>query len=164
MATKVITPDQDAIELDIEIAAPPDRVFKAITDPTQLLKWWGQAGMYHCTNWTADLRPGGQWRCEGVSDKDGSAFNVNGEYLEVDPPRTLSHTWIPSYGSDSKTVVRWELTPSGKGTHLRLNHSGFAGAPESAKGHYDGWIRVLGWMQGFVEKGTTLAERPEPAK
>jgi uncharacterized protein YndB with AHSA1/START domain len=159
MATKPVTPEQDAIDLEVQIAAPPDRVFQAITDPTQLLRWWGQQGMYHTTKWCTDLRPGGQWGCEGVSDKDGSAFHVKGEYLEVDPPRLLIHTWISSWSGDLTTVVRWELEPVAAGTMIRLHHSGFAGAPASAKGHYEGWIRVLGWMQAFVEKGLTVESR-----
>ncbi len=133
MATNAVTPDQDVIALEVQIAAPPEQVFQAITDPSQLLRWWGQRGIYHSTNWCTDQRPGGPWRCEGVSDTDGSAYHVSGQYLEVDPPRLLVHT---------------------------LQHSGFAGAPEGAKAHYEGWQRVLGWMQAFVEKGETVASRP----
>lgn len=159
MATNTVTPDQDAIHLEMQIAAPPDRVFQAITEPTQLLRWWGQPGIYHTTKWCADLHPGGKWSCEGVSDKDGSAFHVKGEYLEVDPPRLLVYTWISSWGGDLKTVVRWELTPAAGGTMVRVRHSGFTGAPESAKGHYEGWTRVLGWMRAFVENGETVQSR-----
>jgi uncharacterized protein YndB with AHSA1/START domain len=164
MATSVVTPDQDAIELEMQIAAPPERVFQAITDPSQLLRWWGQQGMYHGTKWCTDVRPGGQWRCEGVSDADGSGFHVEGEYLEVDPPRLLVYTWISSWCGALKTVVRWQLDPVADGTRIRLHHSGFTGAPESAKGHYAGWQRVLSWMQAFVEKGITVANRPAPTK
>jgi uncharacterized protein YndB with AHSA1/START domain len=35
MATAAVTPDQDAIVAELFIAAPPERVFKAITDPSQ---------------------------------------------------------------------------------------------------------------------------------
>jgi uncharacterized protein YndB with AHSA1/START domain len=160
MATNVVTPDQDAIALEVQIAAPPDRVFQAITDPTQLLRWWGQQGIYHGTKWCTDVRPGGAWRCEGVSDTDGSAYHVSGEYLEVDPPRLLAHTWVASWSGPMKTVVRWELEAAEGGTLIRLHHSGFAGAPAAAKGHYEGWQRVLGWMRAFVEKGETVATRP----
>jgi uncharacterized protein YndB with AHSA1/START domain len=93
MVTVAVTPNQDAVQLEIQIATPPDRVFQALTDPRQLLQWWGQKGMYRGTSWTTDVRPGGQWRSEGVSDTDGSTFNVSGEYLEVDPPGTLAYTW-----------------------------------------------------------------------
>jgi uncharacterized protein YndB with AHSA1/START domain len=120
--------------------------------------------MYHGTKWCTDVRPGGQWRCEGVSDADGSAYHVSGEYLEVDPPRLLTHTWIASWSGPMKTVVRWELEAAAGGTLVRLHHSGFAGAPAVAKGHYDGWLRVLGWMCAFVEKGTAIADRPRPEK
>jgi len=42
MSTVCITPDQDVIVAEIQIAAPPDRVFQAITDPQQVPQWWGQ--------------------------------------------------------------------------------------------------------------------------
>jgi hypothetical protein len=42
---------------------------------------------------------------------DGTSFRVDGEYLEIDPPRLLVHTWTPSLSELSRTVVRWELQP-----------------------------------------------------
>jgi len=59
MATATISPDQDFINAEIFIAAPPERVYQALTDPEQAPRWWGQAGMYRVTGWQADLRPGG---------------------------------------------------------------------------------------------------------
>jgi uncharacterized protein YndB with AHSA1/START domain len=35
MVTAAITPDQDVITAEIFIAAPPERVFQALTDPTR---------------------------------------------------------------------------------------------------------------------------------
>src|SRR6266700_586127 len=109
MATATIAPDQNAVIAEIFIAAPPARVFQAISDPTQLPRWWGQEGLYRVTKSTMDLRPGGKWRSDGMGT-DGNAFYVEGEYLEVDPPRLLVHTWVGSY-DPTKTVVRWELAP-----------------------------------------------------
>lgn len=163
MATATITPDQNVVLAEIFVAAPPARVFQAISDPTQLPKWWGQSGLYHVTKSTMDVRPGGKWRTDGVG-ADGKPFYVEGEYLEVDPPRLLVHTWIGSY-SPEKTVVRWELEPhsvhglhtngprkSGTGTLVRVRQEGFAGNLESATAHSEGWKRVLGWLEAFVEK------------
>lgn len=163
MATATLTPDQNAVLAEIFIAAPPARVFQAISDPNQLPKWWRQEGLYEVTKSTMDLRPGGKWRSEGAG-ADGTAFWVEGEYLEVDPPRRLVHTWVSSYkGVD--TVVYWDLEPepinalhpsgprkSGTGTRVRLRQEGFAGNLESAKGHGEGWKRVLGWLQAFAER------------
>jgi uncharacterized protein YndB with AHSA1/START domain len=120
--------------------------------------------MYHVTKSTMDVRPGGKWRSDGLG-ADGKAFYVEGEYLEVDPPRLLVHTWIGSYTAGQTTIVRWELEPhtvhglhpsgpkkSGTGTLVRVRQEGFAGNFESATAHGDGWKRVLGWLEAFVEK------------
>jgi uncharacterized protein YndB with AHSA1/START domain len=170
MATVAITPDQDAIVGEIFIAAPPARVFQAITDTSQVPLWWGQKGLYRITEWKADLRPGGTWLSVGVG-ADGKPFQVEGEYLEVDPPRRLVHTWRYSWGTQ-KTVVRWELEPqnvhglhpsgprkAGTGTLLKIHHSGFAGDAAGAADHSEGWKRVLGWLLGFAEKGETIDTR-----
>ena len=170
MATATITPDQNAVVAEIFIAAPPARVFEAITDPAQLPRWWGQSALYSVTRSTMDLRPGGKWRSDGVG-KDGKPFYVEGEYLEVDPPRRLVHTWIGSFHPD-KTLVRWELLPqevnalhpngpkkSGTGTLVRLRHEGFGSNIESARSHGDGWTRVMGWLAAYVERGETVDTR-----
>ena len=172
MATAQITPDNDTVVVEVFVAAPPARVFEAISDPKQTAQWWGQKGLYRVTESHSDVRLGGKWSTSGVGD-DGTKFMVQGEYLEVDPPRLLVHTWNPSYKSLPETVVRWELEPHpmhglqahgpqrvGTGTLVRIRHSGFAGNVEQCKGHGDGWARVLGWMRAFVEEGTTVETRP----
>ncbi|HZR66567.1 MAG TPA: SRPBCC domain-containing protein [Terriglobales bacterium] len=171
MATAQVTPDNDVVMAEIFIAAPPARVFEAITDPKQTAQWWGQKGMYRLTNTHADVRLGGKWFSEGVG-QDGKQFRVEGEYIEIDPPRKLVHTWIPSYTSGLKTVVRWELEPRdvhglqhqgparvGMGTLVKIHHSGLAGNEQAARSHGEGWKRVLGWVRGFVEKGETVDTR-----
>src|ERR1700756_3184151 len=105
MANIAITPDQNTIEAEIFVAAPPERVFQALTDPSQMPRWWGQQGMYRITTFEADVRPGGKWSSVGVG-ADGTSFRVDGEYVEVDTPRRLVHTWIPSFSEHAKTVVR----------------------------------------------------------
>jgi uncharacterized protein YndB with AHSA1/START domain len=171
MATSSISPDQDFITAEIFIAAPPARVFQAITDPNQMPRWWGQQDLYTLTECKADLRVGGKWSSVGVG-ADGTPFRSDGEYLEVDPPRRLVHTWIASYRGPGKTIVRWELEPqsvhglhgrgpqrAGTGTLLRIRHEGFAGDPESAASHSEGWKRVMGWLLVFIEKGETVDSR-----
>ena len=114
-ATMNVTPDQDAIVSEIYIAAPPERVFQALVDPEQVVQWWGQIGVYECTQFEADLRAGGRWRSAGVGP-DGGSFEVTGEVLEVQPPRLLVCTWVASWTRDVKTIVRWELEPTNEGT------------------------------------------------
>jgi uncharacterized protein YndB with AHSA1/START domain len=40
MTTTIVTPDQDAIVSEIQIAAPPERVFRAISDAGELQLWF----------------------------------------------------------------------------------------------------------------------------
>jgi hypothetical protein len=80
---------------------------------------------------------------------------------------------LESHYSDlPETVVRWELEPRevhglqhsgparvGIGTVVKIRHSGFAGNIAQAQRHSEGWMRVLGWMQAFVEEGETVETR-----
>ncbi len=162
MATSQFTPDADAIVAEIHIAAPPERVFQALVDPQQVLKWWGQRGVYRSTEFHNDLRPGGKWRTAGVN-AEGRDFEASGEYLEIDSPRLLVYSWVASWTGDAKTTVCWELHPDKKGTLVRLRHYGLSAYPELAKS-YSGWPRMLGWLQAYVERGQTVDDRnPAPA-
>ena len=50
----------DAIVLEITIQAPAARVFEALVDPAQRMKWWSREGRFETTNVESDLRPGGR--------------------------------------------------------------------------------------------------------
>ncbi|HUK46889.1 MAG TPA: SRPBCC domain-containing protein [Terriglobales bacterium] len=165
MATANLTPDNDAIVAEVFIAAPPARVFEAIADPKQLTQWWGKKGVFRVVESKYDLRPGGKWSYEGLGPNEGP-FHMEGEYLEVDPPRLLVQTRRADWVGDFETIVRWELEPRevhglhGSGTHkvgtgtlVRVRHSGFAGHREQARAHHQGWSAGLDWLKAFVEKG-----------
>ncbi|MFZ0770002.1 MAG: SRPBCC domain-containing protein [Candidatus Sulfotelmatobacter sp.] len=158
MAAVAITPDQDVVSCEMFIAAPPARVFQALTDPRQMLQWWGQKEMYRTTKFETDVRVHGKWMSAGVS-ATGETFQVSGEYLEVDPPRLLVYTWLATWTGALQTTVRWELESHNGGTLVKIHHSGFAGHADAAQSHGQGWERVLSWMQAFVEKGETIDTR-----
>ncbi len=157
MATSKVTPDGDGIISQIHIVASPERVFEALVDPRQVVQWWGQVGVYRCTESHYDLRVGGKWRNAGL-DGQGHGFEISGECLEVDPPRLLVLSWVATWTGNAKTVVRWELEPTGVGTLVRIRHSGFAAHPELAAS-YRGWPRMLGWLQALLERGETVDDR-----
>ena len=157
MAALPHTPIPDAIEAEVFIAATPQRVFQALVEPQQVLAWWGQAGIYRCTEFEGDLRVGGKWRTAGVS-REKDPFVVTGEYLVIESPRVLVYSWVASWTGDAKTTVRWELESENKGTRVRLRHTGLAAYPEIAQA-YQGWPRMLSWLQAFMEKGETVAMR-----
>lgn len=147
----------DAIVSEIFIAAQPEQVFRALTDPEQVPRWWGQDGVYRCTRFDSDLRVGGKWSSSGVGP-DGGSFKIAGEYLQVDPPRLLAYTWVASWTGELQTTVCWLLAATREGTRVTIEHSGLSAHPELAES-YKGWSRVLGWLQAYLEKGETVATR-----
>jgi len=147
----------DMIVSEIQIASPPERVFHALVDPAQVMKWWGQIGIYRCTSFEADLRVGGKWRSSGTGPDD-HAFDIHGEILEIDPPRLLTYSWVSSWTGEAKTTVCWELQANQQGTLVTVRHSGFAAHPELAQS-YRGWPRMLGWLQALLDRGETVDDR-----
>ena len=143
-----IRTDEDAIYSEVEIAASPETVFAAISDPNQLGQWWG-GDKYRADDWQIDLRPGGKWRSRGTG-QTGAPFEVQGEYLEVDPPRLLAYTWNANW-APGESVVRWELQPVAAGTRLTVIHSGLREQPQAKASFSGGWPGVLTWLKGYAE-------------
>ncbi|MGO9085337.1 MAG: SRPBCC family protein [Candidatus Sulfotelmatobacter sp.] len=143
MATSIITPDQDAIITEIEIAAPIDRVFKAISDADDIRRRSPHLAVYEM-----EARVGGKWRLEMHVPKPFhgvTTIHHAGEILEFDPPRLLVYSWTANFHKDPHglSTVRWELTPTKSGTHVKVTHSGLASEPTACKDYAGGWPGVL---------------------
>lgn len=137
-----------SIVATVEIAASPERVFKALMSP-EVAKWWGAEGLYRVTHWKADLRVGGAWISSGKG-ADGKEFQVKGRILELDPPRKVVKTWNYDWESDShETTLTYELAPIKGGTRLKVLHTGFGSRRNSCRDHASGWERVLGWLVDY---------------
>ena len=119
----------------VEIAAPPERVFKALTS-REIADWWIRPGIFDTYEWTGDVRKGGRWRASGVAN--GQTFALEGEYLEVDPPKKLVHTWRRVGAPGATTTVTYLLQKQDGGTRLTLRHSGFK-PPEASVTTCAGW-------------------------
>ena len=154
MATTSVTSDQDSIISEIEIAAPPERVFQALARPDQLMRWW-TSDVCRAELWELDARPGGRWRSRLKSDSmtiNGTkVFEPCGEILEIDPPRLLVYTWKSNWDPQPapQSVVRWELTPNGSGTRVKMTHSKLT--PQLAKDYAGGWSDVVAKLKNFAE-------------
>jgi len=62
--------ESDAIIKEIVIKAPAARIFEALADPAQRVKWWGTEGRFQATHMESDLRPG--YRVSRSSDNRSS--------------------------------------------------------------------------------------------
>ncbi len=151
-AQALADPAAGTIHAQIDIEAPPDDVYQALTDPGELAAWWGSPDTYRTFDGKLDLRVGGAWSCQAEDHATKRRGEVRGEYLALDPPRGLSYTWQPSWDNFLPSVIRVELEPTAAGTRVRVIHSGFEGRPESCQGHAEGWRRVLGWLATGVSR------------
>jgi uncharacterized protein YndB with AHSA1/START domain len=151
--------DADSIVSEIQIVAPAQRVFQALTDERELVRWFNDASC-PVKLWKMDARPGGHYRYsteKGTVVVNGvGEFECHGEILEFVPPRLLVYTWIANWHENKslRTVVRWELTPAAGGTHVRVTHSGLSSEPAAHKDYSGGWPGVMQMLKSFAEKQT----------
>jgi uncharacterized protein YndB with AHSA1/START domain len=140
----------------VDIAAPAERVFRALTS-AELLEWWGSADTYRTTRWSGDVRVGGAWSTDGIG-ADGTPFSVGGEFVEIDPPRKLVQTWRPSWDGSLVTTITYRLqTLADGGTRVTVRHEGFGDRAQSCESHAEGWVRVLGWLSAHCDAAVPLA-------
>ena len=142
-----------AIAGELWLAAPPSRVFRALTTPELLEAWWGDDAVYTTHDW--QLRPdvGTPWRCE-VRLRNGRRHHIAGTVLEVVTDRRLRFSWQPSWDGMPRTEVSFELEPRRGGTRLALRHHGFQPDFSGLETHRVGWPWVLGWLARRFEEQT----------
>lgn len=141
----------DTIVQEITINATADRIFDALTDPDELLEWWGIEGQFRLMRALCDVRTGGKWtmRLIGESEDEQRESIVHGVYRTVVPPNLLEYTWIREEEGHPETVVRWELQQYGKSTHVRVTHSGLT--TPRLRDRNSGWVFIVQLLKDYVE-------------
>lgn len=142
------TPSTNTIVSEITIRAAAARVFAALTEPQQRLRWWTAGGRFKALDSQSDLRPGGAWMM--AFDSGGEPASIRGVYRRIDAPHLLEFTWLPSWDPQAtETLVRIELDERDGVTTVRLIHSGFAN--DGARARHKGWPELLESLRGFAE-------------
>ena len=142
--------NSDTIVQEITIKGSAERIFEALTNPDQRIKWWGTEGRFQTTHMESDLRLGGKWMMRGIG-VGGKPFTVGGEYQQIERPRLLVFTWLPDWQEDAtESIVRFDLQENGGVTTVRLTHSGLES--ESSRVSHKGWPQILTWLQAYVQR------------
>ncbi len=139
------------LRLSRHFKAPREIVFRAFTDPNELVRWWGPEGM-DVPEIHVDLRAGGKWRtC--MRSREGSLHCVGGVYREVAPPERLVMTWIWEQGDmeGRETLVTFEFEVSDGGTLLHLTHERLP-SESSRDLHEGGWTSSLGCLERYLRQ------------
>jgi len=149
----------DPIVEEIRINASAERVFDALTNPEERVKWWGAEGSFQTTHMESDLRPGGRWAMRGLR-VNGEPFTITGEYREIVRPHLLVFTWLPDWqGIVERSLVRIDLGEEDGITTVRLTHSGLTA--ETRRTGHRGWPQILTWLQAYAEgRGAAAALEP----
>lgn len=70
--------------------ASREQLFAAWTDPDQLARWWGPAGLHSPRERISiDARVGGVWSAPMVMDDGSAEFPATGKFTRLDPPNGL---------------------------------------------------------------------------
>jgi len=118
---------------------PPQKLWRALTESPLLAQWLMN------NDFEPQVGHKFQFRADPVPNWNGI---IDCEVRVVDPLKQLSYTW-GALGLGS--VVLFTLTTADGGTHLRMEHSGFAANQEAAyKGANYGWQKFLGNLERVV--------------
>jgi uncharacterized protein YndB with AHSA1/START domain len=140
------------LELKLVLGAPRERIFRALTEPAELAKWWGPHG-FTTPGIDLDLRVGGGYRFT-MQPPGGDRFHLSGEFLEIAPPGRLVYTfrWDEPDPDDRETVVALSLGDVADATQVSLSQGEFATEARLAL-HRGGWTDSLEKLRELIEPG-----------
>ena len=143
------------IDRSIEIQAPPERVWRALTDAGEILAWFK-------IKIEGQFKAGSEVWMESVDPAyAGHRFRVH--VVEMTAPKRLVWKWHPGeidpavdYSREPRTTVTFTLEAAGRGTRLSVSETGFdeISLARRAKVYGDnnqGWTDVLANLQKYVE-------------
>ena len=113
--TEIVTPPgEPVIHIRRFFNAPPELVYRALTEPEYIRRWFGPQRL-EVTLCEADLRVGGTWRVIQCAP-DGTEFAFHGEFLELDPPRKRVGTFVWEGAPDHVATETFVCEPAEGGT------------------------------------------------
>jgi uncharacterized protein YndB with AHSA1/START domain len=80
-----------SVKIHRVIKAPPERVYKAFTNPAAMAKWLAPNG-FTCTVHQMDVRVGGTFKMSFSNLVTGHSHSFGGDYLELKPNEKLRYT------------------------------------------------------------------------
>lgn len=147
------------VEQSILIDAPVEVVWRALTEPEQIRRWFAD---------DVDLAAEVGYRGSlGFADNGaGLAVSFQVTVVSAQPARTFSYRWQHPSGveavEDNSTLVEFTLTPEGDGTRLRVVETGveqLGWAAEQQQSfveeHSSGWLTYLGRLNDLIAQRPT---------
>lgn len=125
-----------SVVVERELPHPPEKIWRALTEPQLIAEWLMQN----------DFAPVVGHRFGASADWGAVDCRVR----TVEPNRMLSYTWDTK---DLESIVTWTLTPTGAGTRLRMQQTGFRSDQQAYfRGATVGWPRFVDQLEAVVAK------------
>ncbi|HEV3002411.1 MAG TPA: SRPBCC family protein [Solirubrobacteraceae bacterium] len=139
---------------ELYIRTTPERLWQAITDGELTRQYY--FGSPVASEWTRGAR------FEMTNPGDPSEVWVEGEVLEVDPPRRLVQSFVAHWDDEmdqqQPSQVTWDVEERGGACRLRVTHEGLSEA--AARQVSGGWPQILSGLKTLLETGEPLALAP----
>ena len=131
-----------AIVTERIIAAAPERVWDALTQPDQIACWWAEQ---------ATVKP--EVGSVGTFRFRPPAGDLRFEAAELVQDKHLH--WISRQGPPewAGTSVIWQLEPTRNGTRLLFTHDGFVKKDEAYEQTRGNWDYFLDSLKSYLETG-----------
>jgi uncharacterized protein YndB with AHSA1/START domain len=135
------------LRTSVGIEAPPEDVWKALTTPAQIKRWF--FGVDTETDW----KVGSPLVHRGVYQ--GKPYEDKGAIVEFDPPRTLAHShWSPASGTpdtpENYQLVRWTLQERDGQTELTVAEDNLP-SDEARTASEQAWELALNGLKEMLE-------------
>jgi uncharacterized protein YndB with AHSA1/START domain len=147
--------EMNRIDRTIEIAAPPERVYRALTSAEELSAWF-QVSI------DGAMTPGNDvWMESTQPEHRGVRFRVR--FKEFTPPSRVIWEWHPGmvdsnvdYSREPRTTVTFVLERTPRGTTLTVSETGFDAISLDRRAkvfadNAEGWAEVLVWLRTHAE-------------
>ena len=146
----------DQIEKTIELNAPVDRVWRALTDHNEFGEWFR-------VKLDGPFQPG-KVSTGRITIPGFEHVKWNATVKRMEAPSVFSFTWHPyavdtavDYSDETPTLVEFRLEPSAKGTRLIVVESGFDAVPshrrlEAFRMNDGGWSAQIKNIKAHVER------------
>jgi uncharacterized protein YndB with AHSA1/START domain len=149
----LVSGDDLSIHMTRAFEAPRSIVWKALTDPGELAKWWGPHGVTTPAV-DFDAHVGNRYRI-AMQPPEGDVFHLVGEFREVEPPVRLAYTfnWEPPDPDDRETLVTLSLEDHDGATEIDFTIGAFATEERRT-------LHEHGWSDSFERLEELLSEEP----
>jgi uncharacterized protein YndB with AHSA1/START domain len=114
-----------SISFEFDLPYSPEKVWRALTDPTLLAEW-----LLPVIDLKLESGAAFTFKTQPYPGWDGT---VNCQFVEIETHRKLSYTWVVG-DMALNTVVTFTLTPTASGTLLSIVQSGFKPEQKQAFG------------------------------